>query len=147
MGGLMKALTYQIMIFIILFFYACNPVSENIEEKTWDSLHSSKPFMSNIYHGAEYRFPKGACDEPQCHGSDLNGGNSGALSCYVCHTDVWTIFSTTHTKNFGGYYHDSNIDQDYNTESTSTWYSSCKNPAERRSSSPSQSQSTGTYCH
>ncbi len=108
---------------------SCNPVSEDIAVKSfnmWNSLHPAKPFMSDFYHGAGYRFPSNACDEPQCHGSLLTGGNSGAPSCYTCHTDQWTVFSTTHTLNVSNHYHHIGVDTGYDTGSSTAWFTQCK---------------------
>lgn len=113
----------------------CNPVYEDVPEQVWTSLHPSKPYGSDSYHGADYRFPHGKCDEVQCHGNTLNGGNSGGPSCYTCHLDVWTIFSTTHVVKRGGFYHhvavdDYPADRDDNTDwfgSGTTPGTSCKN--------------------
>lgn len=106
----------------------CNPASENVPEKIWTSLHSSKPYGSDYYHGVNYRFPHGSCDEVQCHGTDLTGGNSGAPSCYSCHNDRWTIFSTTHTVSRGGFYHHIAVDDYPADRSVNTgWFNSCKN--------------------
>ncbi|HPS56892.1 MAG TPA: hypothetical protein PK514_02200 [Spirochaetota bacterium] len=112
---------------VVAILAGCNPVSENITEKLWSSLHSSKPFQSDYYHGAVYRFPHGNCDEVQCHGNDLTGGNSGAPSCYTCHGDTWTIFSTTHFSNRGGFYHHIAVD-DYPADRTvnTGWFNTCK---------------------
>lgn len=106
----------------------CNPVSENIPDKTWTSLHPLRPYQSEYYHGAAYRFPNGKCSEAQCHGNDLTGGNSGAPSCYSCHGDRWTIFSTTHTSNRGGFYHHTEVD-DYPADRNvnTNWFNTCKN--------------------
>lgn len=113
----------------IYFIFYCNPVSENISGNAgilWNSLHSSKPFMSNVFHGTDYRFPAGSCDEVQCHGYLLTGGNSGAPSCYVCHNDQWTIFQTTHTLKVSEYYHHTAVDGVYDINNSTVWFMECK---------------------
>ncbi|HNX24386.1 MAG TPA: hypothetical protein PKG60_10085 [Spirochaetota bacterium] len=120
---------FIILLFIpcFLILQSCNPVSEDITDPLWNSLHNSKPFQSEFFHSADYRFPHKACDEPQCHGTSLAGGNSGAPSCYSCHDDQWTIFGVSHTKKISGYYHRYNID-DYPADrnSNALWFDSCK---------------------
>ena len=113
----------------VFIIFSCNPVSEDIKGVSaagWNSLHSIKPYMSDYYHGADYRNPEGACDEANCHGSILTGGNSGAPSCYTCHGDQWTIFKTSHTLNISNYYHHMGVDTGYDTASSADWYSGCK---------------------
>lgn len=111
-----------------LVIAVCNPVSENVSEQTWTSIHSSLPFNSSYYHGANYRFPVGSCDQPQCHGAGLSGGNSGGPSCLTCHADLWTIFSTTHTFRRGGYYHHNAVDAAADTSSNLTWFGTAGSP-------------------
>lgn len=106
----MKNILIITIILAAALLTGCNPVSENVPEKTWTALHTSKPYQSDYYHGTDYRFPHGRCDEPHCHGTDLTGGNTGAPSCYSCHLDVWTIFSTTHISKRGGFYHHIAVD-------------------------------------
>lgn len=107
----------------------CNPAYEDVPEKIWTALHSTRPYGSNFYHGSDYRFPHGKCDEVQCHGTGLAGGNSGAPSCYECHGDMWTIFSTTHTRKRGGYYHHTAVD-DYPADRSinTNWFGSGTTP-------------------
>jgi len=125
-----KNIFIYILLSSVFFVSYCNPVSEDIKgssRKMWNSLHSLKPFMSDYYyHGADYRFPAGACDEVQCHGSSLSGGNSGAPSCYTCHTDQWTVFGTTHTLEITKYYHHTGVDTGYDTNSSTNWFLQCK---------------------
>ena len=111
----------------VFFITACNPVSEDVSEPIWNSLHNSKPFQSEFYHSSDYRTPHNACDEIQCHGTDLTGKSTGAPSCYSCHDDQWTIFGINHTKEMSGYSHRSDVN-DYvsQTSSNAGWYSSCK---------------------
>jgi len=98
----------------VLLLARCNLSYQDVSDAVCDSLHPVRPIpvlpQSRYCHGAMYRFPSGACDEVQCHGAVLSGGNSGAPSCYSCHGDRWTIFSTTHTLKIGGYFHDSRVD-------------------------------------
>ena len=126
----MNKIKYSMNLFFwgcILFSSSCNPVSENIEGNLWTSLHPSKPFTSENFHGADYRFPSGACDENQCHGADLTGGNSGAPSCFRCHGNIWTVFSTTHTLKVSGHYHHRDTD-DYPADRSSNadWFLTCR---------------------
>ena len=105
----------------------CNPVGEDIDEPLWNATHDEKPFHSNFYHSSNYRFPHGACDEPQCHGDALTGGNSGSPSCYSCHDDQWTVFGVSHTKQISGYYHKDSVDDTpADTGSNLNWLSNCK---------------------
>lgn len=126
----MKYAKHLIMFSIILcvfFISLCNPVGEEFSVETWNSLHPSKPFQSQSFHGADYRFPTNACDEPQCHGSTLTGGNTGAPSCTSCHDDQqWFEFSSTHTAKVSGYYHSYHVNDSANTTSNATWFSNCK---------------------
>lgn len=92
-----------------LFILSCNQSYEDIEISR-TGLHPAKPPLSVIYHGEYFRFPYQNCDEPQCHGSGLKGGNSGAPSCYKCHNDLWSIFYVSHTIPFRGIYHHNAID-------------------------------------
>lgn len=109
-----------------LVMLACNPVSENVDDPLWNSQHNEKPFQSDFFHSADYRFPHGACDEVQCHGTDLTGGNSGAPSCTKCHNEQWTVFeSGLHSKKISGYYHSIHVDDVANTGSNATWFASC----------------------
>ena len=118
-----------IMILVTPFFLvmsACNPVSENVDDPLWDAQHNEKPFQSNFFHSADYRFPHDACDEPQCHGVSLMGGNSGAPSCVKCHDEQWTVFeSGVHTTNISGYYHSIHVDDAVATNSNASWYTTC----------------------
>lgn len=106
---------------------SCNPASEDIKDPLWNSLHNSKPFQSDYFHSADYRFPHNACDEPQCHATDLTGGNSGAPSCYSCHDDQWTIFGVSHTRKISGRYHKNSVDE-YPTDrdSNTNWFKEAK---------------------
>lgn len=122
----MKILSRAVVIILSLAFVQCNPMYEKITFPICDTLHPSKPIFSTICHGSYYRFPYGRCNEPQCHGSTLNGGNTGAPSCYSCHGDRWTIFSTTHTLKVKNFYHDAAVDTDTSTTDSGLWYSSCK---------------------
>lgn len=98
-------------LFTALSLLACNPVSENTPDNICQGIHNAKPHFSMYCHGARYRFPRGYCTEPNCHGANLRGGNSGAPSCYKCHDDRWSIFTTTHTLKIHGYYHHYLVDQ------------------------------------
>lgn len=115
---------------VFLVMLACNPVSENVDDPLWNSQHNEKPFKSDYFHSADYRFPQGACDEAQCHGVLLTGGNSGAPSCYKCHDDQWTIFSVSHTRKINGHYHRYDVD-DYPADRNSNvdWHITCKDAA------------------
>ena len=117
---------FILCIFSISLIISCNPVSENIDDPLWDSLHNSKPFQSDYFHSADYRFPHGACDESQCHGTSLTGGNSGAPSCTKCHDDQWTIFGVSHTSKISGYYHSYHVNDSADTTSNATWFLNCK---------------------
>ena len=88
----------------------CNVSYENVQDMLRTGLHSTKPPFSNIFHGSNYRFPQGSCNESQCHYSDLTGGNSGAPSCYRCHDDQWSVFSESHTLKVSGRYHHYAVD-------------------------------------
>lgn len=111
---------------IFLVMPACNPVSEDVEDPLWNSQHNEKPFQSNFFHSADYRFPHGACDEAQCHGGDLAGGNSGSPSCTKCHNEQWTVFETgLHTRVVSGYYHNIHVDDAADTSSNATWFAYC----------------------
>ena len=102
-------------IFVCLSFACvlanCNLAYEEISGNICTTLHPVKPIskeiqVTDVCHGESFRFPSNYCTEVNCHGPDLKGGNSGAPSCYKCHGDKWTLFSTTHTLKLGGYYHD-----------------------------------------
>ncbi len=113
-------------VLISFFILSCNPVYEDISEQSWDSNHNSKPFQSEFFHGADYRFPVNSCNEVQCHSGDLTGGNSGGPSCYSCHDDQWTVFSVSHTRKISGYYHRSDVDEyPADRNSNVNWFSSC----------------------
>jgi hypothetical protein len=124
----MKTLNCILLLTSALFLLKCNPMYEDVQGKMRNSLHPSRPPFSTIYHGASFRFPYGACDEVQCHGADLRGGNSGAPSCYSCHGNKWTIFTTTHTLKVAGIYHHTAVDTGSTTDNTS-WFSTCKDAA------------------
>jgi len=118
-----------IMILVTPFFLvmpACNPVSENVDDPLWDSQHNEKPFKSTFFHSADYRFPHGACDEAQCHGTSLEGGNSGAPDCLKCHDNQWTIFGATHKKKISGSYHSIHIDDSLDVDDNTHWLDNCK---------------------
>jgi len=126
----MKTRQSMAMLFVILsifFLFACNPVSENINDPLWNSLHNSKPFQSSFFHSANYRFPHGSCDEVQCHGTALTGGNSGAPSCFSCHDNQWSIFGISHTAKISKYYHKFNVD-DYPSDRNNNvnWFVDCQ---------------------
>jgi len=127
----MKTLNSIYILILSLTLPGCNLMYENINGSPWNSLHSSKPICSSIYHGASYRFPHGACDEAQCHGANLMGGNTGSPSCYMCHVNIWDIFSNTHIRIVAGKYHHIDVDNgsgftdDRNTDAL--WYATCKN--------------------
>ncbi len=94
----------------------CNLAYQEISGNICTTLHPVKPIskdiqVTDVCHGESFRFPSNYCTEVNCHGTDLKGGNSGAPSCYKCHGDKWTLFSTTHTLKLGGYYHDSLVNQ------------------------------------
>ncbi|PKL18718.1 MAG: hypothetical protein CVV49_04680 [Spirochaetae bacterium HGW-Spirochaetae-5] len=122
-----RSFIIMVIFYCLPFVITCNPVSEEINGPLWNSSHNIKPFQSDFFHSADYRFPENSCDEVQCHARDLTGGNSGAPSCYSCHDDQWTIFGVSHTNNISGYYHRFNIDE-YSTERNSNtgWFASCK---------------------
>ncbi len=105
----------------------CNPVSENVDKPRWNSLHNVKPFKSDFFHSSNYRFPVNSCDEAQCHGSSLTGGNSGAPSCFSCHDNQWSVFGISHTLSISGFLHRSSVN-DYPSDrsSNSVWYDQCK---------------------
>lgn len=101
----------------VIFFSSCNPSYESIDSFP-TGLHPVTPPLSNVYHGAYFRFPYKNCDETQCHGYGLKGGNSGAPSCYSCHDDRWSIFTVSHIVSRSGIYHhyaieSSNTEADY----------------------------------
>jgi len=125
----MASLKYM-MIFILMLtaicINSCNPVSEKINEQQWNSLHNSKPFQSDFFHSSSYRNPHGSCDQVQCHGASLTGGNSGAPSCFACHTDQWSVFGNTHTLNISGWYHHSGTDTGYSNTGNALWFNTCK---------------------
>lgn len=109
--------------FSLLVICTCNPVGEEINDPLWNSLHNSKPFQSDFFHSSHYRFPYGACNEVQCHGINLDGGNSGAPSCTSCHDDQWTVFTVSHTTNLMGWYHKYSVDQyPSNRNSNQYWF-------------------------
>jgi hypothetical protein len=112
---------------LYLILCSCNPVGEEINNSIWNSLHNSKPFQSDFFHSNYYRFPYGSCNEVQCHGKNLEGGNSGAPSCISCHDDQWTIFTVSHTLNINGCYHKNSVDQ-YPTDrdSNANWFKEIK---------------------
>lgn len=122
----MKNMIMIILAAAFVLSAACNPVSEDVSGATWTSIHSSLPYNSSYYHGANYRFPAGSCDQPQCHGSGLTGGNSGGPSCTTCHGELWAIFSTTHTLKRGGFYHHNTVDAAVATDVNSAWFNTCK---------------------
>jgi hypothetical protein len=81
---------------------ACNPVGENPSHIICTGIHTDD--MNGICHGQNRFSPDastGSCKEPQCHGANLTGGNSGGYSCYGCHGDRWGIFEKTHTVTYG----------------------------------------------
>jgi hypothetical protein len=92
------------------YIYACNISYVDAPENLPSDLHPSLPPFSNVYHGVYFRFPVKNCDEAQCHGISLKGGNSGAPSCYSCHSDRWSIFTVSHTVSVSGIYHHYNVD-------------------------------------
>jgi hypothetical protein len=103
---------YIILLMVLLMslsVFLCNPTYEDVPGSSWNSIHSVR--VGGFYHGANYRFPFGNCDESKCHGTDLTGGNSGAVSCYTCHGDTWSFFQT-HNKNKDGAYHHYNVERD-----------------------------------
>lgn len=126
----MKLKSIKFICAIVLLYSiqsGCNPVSENVDKPQWNSLHNAKPFKSEYYHNSNYRFPENSCDEVQCHGAGLSGGNSGAPSCFSCHDNQWSVYSISHTKSISGFYHRSNVDNYPSDRSTNTgWYSECK---------------------
>lgn len=122
----MKIIIHTAVIIFSFLLLECNPMYEKNASPTLDSLHPSLPFSSTVYHGYYYRFPNGSCNESQCHGNSLGGGNTGAPSCYSCHGDRWTIYSTTHTLVVKNYYHHTAVDTDTSTTDTGLWYNSCK---------------------
>jgi hypothetical protein len=97
-----------IFISLILIFAYCNPSSVDSPKKTWSGLHSVPLGPNGIFHGSHYRYPIGYCDEANCHGPSLTGGNTGGFSCYRCHDNLWDIFQT-HTVERDGYYHHRNL--------------------------------------
>ncbi len=106
----MKRISIPGVMVVTMFLCACNPAYEDITDNICNSLHPVKPVSKDIKvtdycHGESFRFPYKWCTEAQCHGPDLKGGNSGAPSCYKCHSDRWAIFSTTHTFKIKYYYH------------------------------------------
>lgn len=100
-------ITSIVLIILSLLFplLKCNISYENVPDMLRTGLHPVKPPFSNIYHGNNYRFPYGSCTESQCHYRNLTGGNSGSPSCYSCHSDLWTVFSISHTYNVKGRLH------------------------------------------
>ncbi len=104
-----KNIKFLVILLLSLSVFLCNPTYEDVPGSSWDSIHSVR--VGGFYHGAHYRFPFGNCDESKCHGTDLTGGNSGAVSCYTCHDDVWSFFQT-HNKNKDGAYHHYNVERD-----------------------------------
>jgi hypothetical protein len=108
---LVVSIQITVLFLTALMAGSCNNLSwEDVPEKTGTALHPSFPPFSRIYHGADYRFPADRCDEPQCHGRVLTGGNSGAPSCLACHDDQWSVFSVSHRTKVSGYYHHSSVD-------------------------------------
>ncbi len=99
--------------------YTCNLSYENMPPGLNKNTHSLKPPFSTIIHGANFRFPHGSCSQVQCHGANLTGGNTGGISCLVCHDNQWSVFSDTHTLNIGGSYHHKDV------ETTSSFLSAC----------------------
>lgn len=81
-----------ILISLVLISAYCNPSSVDAPKKSWSGLHSVK--INGIWHGSHRRSPFGYCDEANCHGLALQGGNTGAPSCYHCHGDLWNIWET-----------------------------------------------------
>jgi hypothetical protein len=68
-----------------------NPASVPVPDPLCSGLHPKK--VSGICHGANFRDPAGYCDEANCHGSDLKGGNTVGPSCYSCHGPYWEVLS------------------------------------------------------
>ena len=101
-----------ILVQVCYVFTSCNPMYDDAPGRTWDALHSVK--IGGFMHGYNYRFPYGHCDEANCHGPALGGGNTGGPSCTKCHVDLWTVFAT-HTARYEGAYHHKNVvlDQPY----------------------------------
>ncbi len=105
-----SGLYFKLSVFftITLFFTMiteCNFSYENGSGMIPTGLHPVMPPFSNKYHGTDFRFPYGACSEAQCHGNKLTGGNSGGLSCFSCHNDLWSVFIVSHTVSIEGSYH------------------------------------------
>lgn len=73
--------------------------------------HTELPPFSTIKHAKNFRFPNTAGNCTSCHGSLLTGGISGEPSCtnISCHGNVWSLFSTTHTLNNNGYFHNAEL--------------------------------------
>jgi hypothetical protein len=83
---------------IIAAVTSCNPVGISAPDSLCTGMHPKN--IMDICHGGSYRSPYGRCDEANCHGNTLTGGNTGAPSCFRCHSDLWH-----HTQNFNGHYH------------------------------------------
>lgn len=94
-----------------LLITVCNVSYETAPDAMQTGLHPVIPKFSTSYHGTNYRFPVNSCDQTQCHGSDLTGGNSGGPSCFLCHNNTWSVFSTTHVISIKGYFHHSSVDR------------------------------------
>ena len=84
--------------FILAALVTCNPVGISAPDALCTGMHPKN--IMDVCHGGSYRSPYGGCDEVNCHGNTLTGGNTGAPSCFRCHTDLWH-----HNRNFDGKYH------------------------------------------
>ena len=109
MTGVRAVTAFIIFIICLTILSGCNISYEDAPDNIRTGIHRSLPPFTNIYHGDYFRFPVNNCDEPQCHGAVLSGGNSGAPSCYSCHGDRWMIFYDTHTLEIGGYFHQKDL--------------------------------------
>jgi len=91
---------------VTIFFFGviagCNPMSEPTPDALCTGVHDRN--VSDICHGSHYLDPSGYCSEPNCHGSDIRGGNTGGPSCYSCHGDYWNV-RTLHSKKIFGVKH------------------------------------------
>jgi hypothetical protein len=76
-----------------------NPASVDVPDPLCSGLHPKK--ISVICHGAHFLNPAGYCDEANCHGSDLKGGNTVGPSCYSCHGPYWEVLSQHNVSIFG----------------------------------------------
>src|SRR4030042_4915394 len=88
---------------LCIMLLPCNPMSEPTPDALCEGIHNKK--ISHTCHGSHFLTPgSGFCNEANCHGSSLRGGNTGGPSCYKCHGPYWEVIPL-HSKNIFGVKH------------------------------------------